>query len=143
VAVVGVAVNWHGAHVLQVLEGDGGEGHDIHLPVIGNTRSRHGCDFLNRKLAMIKGRTGFDGLETEKLPEAVRDVYRGVAHGVARAAARLGRRGDLNMIQAIPAANGRSGRVIEEFAGRTDFISRGDYGNAEGYCVHAGCLRFL
>ena len=47
------------------------------------------------------------------------------------------------MIQAIPAANRRRGRVVEEIAGRADLISRGDYGNAERYRIHAGCLEFL
>jgi len=144
---VRVAVDWHGAHVLQVLHGDGGEGHDVHLPVTGN-RGRHGRDLLDRKLVMIdrvraEGRTSFYGLKTEHLSEAIRDVCRGVAHRVARAAERFGGRGDLNTIQAIPAANGRGGRVVEVFAGRADLISRGDYGNAEGHRIHAGYLWFL
>ena len=33
-------------------------------------------------------------------------------------------------------------RVVEELADRPDLIFR-NYGNVEGYSVHAGCLRFV
>jgi len=130
--VVRVAVGWDGAHVLQVLRGNGVEGHDMHLPVIG--RSIRGRNVLNSEPGIIEGRVMVDGrtsFETEQLPEAVRDVFRGVAYVVARAAARSNGRYDLNAIQAILTENGRSEMVV----GRTDLISRGDY---DGYRIHAG-----
>jgi hypothetical protein len=82
----------------------------------------------------------FDRLQTEQLPETIGDFYRLVVLGVARAT-RLNGRGDLHTIQAISAVNGR--RVVEEFAGGTDLISGGDYSNAEGRRIHAGCLGFF
>ena len=150
VAVVGVAVNWLGAHVRNVLRGDGREGHNMHLS-IWNTRKRCGLDCFKRgnELGVVVGRVVldsgmvFDGLQTEHLSETVRDFHRLVALGVTRTTARLNGRGDLNPIQAISAANGRRGRVVEEFAGGADLISGRDYGNAEGYRIHAGCLGFL
>lgn len=132
-AVVGVAVNWLGIHVCKVLRGDGREGHHVHLSIIWNSRKRRGLDCS----------MGFDGLQAEHLPETICDFYRLVALGVARTTTRFNGRSDLNAIQAIPAANGRRGRVVEETTGGADLISRRDYGNAEGYRIHAGCLGFL
>jgi len=150
VAVVGVAMNWHGAHVLNVLDGNGGEGHEVHFPVIRIKRNRHKVDrFEGDEIGvivakvMLDGRVSFDGLETQQLPEPIRNFYCFVALGVARAAMRLDGRSDLDAIQAILTANGRSGRVVEEFAGGADLISGRDYGNAERYRIHAGCLEFL
>ena len=62
---------------------------------------------------------------------------------MARATTGFGGGNNLDAVQAILAANGRSGSVVEELAGRADLISRGDYRNAEGYRIHAGCLEFL
>jgi hypothetical protein len=130
VAVVGVAVNWRGAHVLCVLQ-RGVDGHDVDPSVVRDRRKGHGCDVSD-------GRMSFDFLETEQLPEAVRDVY----SGVAWAATSLGGRNDLDAIQAIFATNGGSGGIVEVFAGRADLITGGDYGNSEGYRIHAGCRDF-
>lgn len=132
-AVMGVAVNWLGVHVCEVLRGDGGEGHNMHLSIIWNSRKRRGLDCS----------MGIDGLQTEHLPETICDFYRLVALGVTRTTTRLNGRNDLNAIQAIPAANGRRGRVVKEIGSRADSISGGDYGNAEGNRIHAGCLGFL
>jgi len=74
-------------------------------------------------VVMLDGGIGFDLFETKQLPETVRDVHRGAAHGVARTTATLGGRVDLDPIQAIFVAGGRSGRTVEELAGRTDLIS--------------------
>ena len=151
-AVVGVAVNWLGAHVRKVLRGNGREGHNMHLSIIWNSRKRGGLDCFERRrkeFVMIVERVvldcgmGPDRLQTEQLSETIRDFYRLVALGVARTTTMLSGSGDLNAIQAISAANGRRGRVVEEFAGRADLISGRDYGNAEGYRIHAGCLGFL
>ena len=131
--VVGVAVNWLGAHVLHR---NGREWYDMHSSITSG-RSRRGRHAFGRNQVRI------DGLQTKQLPETIRDVYRGFAHGVAPAARRLHGRADLNMIQAIPPANGRRGRVVEEFVGRPDLISRRYYGNTEGNRIHGGCLGFL
>ena len=142
VAVMEVAVNWHGARVLNVLHRNGTEGHNVHLPVIGR---RHGCNKRNELRMVVggvvlDGSMNSDGLETEQLPEAIRDLYPGVALCVAWAATDLDGRGDLNAIQAIA---GRNGRGVEEFTGRAYLISRGNQCNAEGCRIHAGCLGFL
>ena len=150
-AVVGVAMNWLGAHVRKVLRGNGREGHNMHLSIIWNSRKRGGFDCFDRRkeFVMIVERVVFDccvgpdRLQTEQLSETIRDFYRLVALGVARTTTMLSGRGDLNAIQAVSAANRRRGRVVEEFAGMADLISGRDYGNAEGYRIHAGYLGFL
>ena len=147
-AVVRVAVNWLSAHVRNILRGDGREGHKVHLPIIRNRREGRGLERRDEfgmivDRVMFDGSMSFNGLETEQLPETIRDLYRLVALGVARAVVRLNGRGDLNAIQATLAANGTSGRVLEELAGLADLISGRDYGNAEGHRIHTGCLEFL
>lgn len=148
VAVVGVAVNWLGAHVCKVLCRNGRERHNMHLSIIWNSRKRRGLERRRNELGMTVDRVvldcgvGLDGLQTKPLSETIGDIYRLVILGVARTTM-LNGRGDLDSIQAIPAANGRRGRVVEEFAGRADVISGRDYGNAEGYRVHAGYLGLL
>jgi len=47
VTVVGVAMNWLGAHVLQIFHRNRREGHDVHLPVTGSSRKRHGAHAFN------------------------------------------------------------------------------------------------
>lgn len=142
VAVMGVAVNWRCAHALHVFCGSS-DGQDVHLPVVRKRRG-HGRDASNGHQLGVVGvrRTSLDLLETEQLPETVGHSYGGVAH-VAWAATSLGGRNDLNTVQAIVPADGRSGGVVEELSGGADLIRRGDYGNAEGHRIHAGWLRFL
>jgi hypothetical protein len=138
VAVMGVAVNRLGT---QVLHGYRREGHDMQLSVADDRRGRH---VVNRnQVVMIDGSVSCDGLQTEHLPETVRDVYRGFAHGVAGAATRFDGRRNLNAIQAILAANRRRGIVVEEVPGRPDLISGGDYGKTEGYRIHGSCFEAL
>jgi len=146
-AVVGVAVNLLGAHVYKVLRRNGREGHNMHLSIIRNTRKRRGLECFKgrrKEVGMVVERMvldcsmGFDGLQAKQLSETIRDFYRLAALGVTRTTTMLNRRGDLYTIQAISAANGRRGRVVEEFAGVADLIIGRDYGNAEGYRVHAG-----
>ena len=131
---VGMTVNRLGAHVLHL---DGREGHDVHSSVANRWSGRGRHAFNRNQVRMI------DGLKTKQLPETVCYVNRSVARRMTPAAARLGGRGDLNAIEAILAADGRRGRVVEEIPGRTNLISRGDYGNTEGYRVHGGCLGFF
>ena len=122
-AVVRVAVNWC-AHTFHVFDWQ-----NVHLSVVQDGRNGHGRDGPNRhQLAMVDMRMMFEGgmcidlVETEQLSETVGDVYRGFAHGMARATASLSGGDDLDAVQAILAAYGRSGGVVEEFAGRTDLI---------------------
>ena len=170
VAVVGVAVNWLGVHILHVLQGHG-DGHDVHLPVIwdrmegqdvhlpvirdgiegqdmhlpvGRDRDegldvhlsiawgRHGRNAFDGDqfsvmgvMVMLDGRTRFDLVETEQLPETIGDSYCGVAHRVAWATTGLDGRNDLDAIQPILAANGSGGRAVEKLAGRAYFITGG------------------
>lgn len=143
-AVVGVAMNWRGVHVLNVLHGNGGEGHDVHLPVVGDRRRLDRFERRSELGVIVEGvvlnsRVNVNGLEAEQLPEAIRDFYRLAALGVARAATRLDGRGNLDAIQAVP-VNRRNGRIVEEFAGWANLISGRDYGNAERHRIHAGCL---
>ena len=78
-------------------------------------------------MVVLGGGMGFDLLETEQLPETIGHSDCGVTHGVARTTtASIGGRDDLDAIQPILAANGRSGRVVEEIAGRADLITGGD-----------------
>ena len=72
---------------------------------------------------MFNSSMSFDGLETEQPPETIRDLYCLAALGVARMVVRLNGRGDLNAIRATPAANGTSGRVLEELAGDASIYS--------------------
>lgn len=123
-----MAVNRHGARVLNVLHRNGTEGHNAHLPVIRSRSRRHGCNKRNEFRMVVggvvlDGSMNSDGLETEQLPEAIRDLYPGVALCVAWAAMDLDGRGDLNAIQPIV---GRNGRGVEEFTGRADLISGGN-----------------
>ena len=135
---MGVAMNWLGT---QVLHGYWRKRHDMQLSVADDRRGRH---VVNRnQVVMIDGSVNCDGFQTEHLPETVRDVYCGFAHGVAGAATRLDGRSNSNAIQAILAANGRRGIVVEEVPGGANLISGGDYGKAEGYRVHGGCLEAL
>ena len=70
--VVGMVVNWLGAHVLHVLGGNG-DGHDVRPPIVRDRREGHGRDILNRhQLVMVMlDSVNFDLLETEQLSEAV------------------------------------------------------------------------
>lgn len=103
--VVGMAVNWL---IAQVLQRNEGEGHNVDCSV--TRQSRRVVHAVNRNhIRMIDGCVSLDGFQTEQLSETVGNVYRSVAHGVARAAARLGGRSDLDAIQAIFPANGRRG----------------------------------
>lgn len=74
----------------------------------------------------------FDELKTEHASEIIRYFYSGVALPVARAAMRLDERDDLDVIQAILSANGRSRRIVEEFGCGTGLIGGGDYDSARG-----------
>ena len=97
---------------------------DMQLSVADDRRDRH---VVNRnQVVMTDGGVSRDGLQTERLLETVRDVYCGFAHGVTGAATRLDWRSNLNVIQAILAANKRRGIVVEEVPGRADLISGGD-----------------
>lgn len=58
---------------------------------------------------MADGSVSLDRFQTERVPEAIRDVYRGFAHGVACAVTGFGGSG-LDAIQAILAANREKGR---------------------------------
>ena len=102
---------------------------DMQLSVADDRRD---CHVVNRnQVVMTDGGVSRDGLQTERLLETVRDVYCGFAYGVTGAATRLDWRSNLNVIQAILAANKRRGIVVEEVPGRADLISGGDYGMAE------------
>ena len=143
VAVVGVTVNWLGAHARKILRGNGREWHNAHLPVV---RGRGGLNRLKRnKLGMIvdrvmfDGRVDFDGVEAEQFPETVCDLYRLVVLGVAWAATRLNGRVDLDAIQSTLSTNRRRS-VFKVLVGWSDMISRRDYGKAKGHRIHAGCL---
>ena len=76
-------------------------------------------------MVMLGGGMGFDPLETEQLPETIGHSC-GVTPGVTRTAASIGGRDDLDVIQHILAANGRSGWVAEDDAGRADWITGRD-----------------
>jgi hypothetical protein len=77
-------------------------------------------------MVMLGGGMVFDLLETEQLPETIGHSDCGVTHGVARTTASIGGRDDLDAIQPVLAANGRSGWVVEELAGRADLITGRD-----------------
>jgi hypothetical protein len=76
-------------------------------------------------MAILGSRMSFDLVETEQLPETIGDTNCGVAHRVARATTGFGGRNDLNTIQPILAANGRSGWAVEKLAGRAYLITGG------------------
>ena len=90
---MGVAMNRLGT---QVLHGYWRKRHDMQLSVADDRRGRH---VVNRnQVVMIDGSVNCDRLQTEHLPETVRDVYCGFAHGVAGAATRLDGRSNSNAI---------------------------------------------
>ena len=133
-------MNWRGAHVLDILHGNRGGRQDIHRLIRSEGRNEFGM-IMDR--VILDCRVRLDGLESEQLPQTIRHFHRFVALGVARTATRLDRRNNLDAIQSILTVNRRSGVIVDEFDGGVNLISGRNCGNAEGYCVHAGCLECL
>ena len=71
---------------------------------------------------VLDGRVSFDLVETEQLPETIGDSDCRTAQRVAWATTGLDGRNNLNAIQPIVTANGRSGWAVEKLAGRAYFI---------------------